>query len=264
MIGRISGLQVGNGMSLFMAAGELSRTVGPLIAVWAVTNWTLDGIYRLVVLGWVASLLLYWRLRSIPARSEKAGNLRAILPALRTLYLPLLTIVFFRNFLNVSLTTYLPTYMNSQGATLIIAGVALSILELAGVAGALLSGTMSDRMGRKPILIFATLTSAIFMLFFLNAEGWLLVPLLLALGFTTLSTTPVLLAVVQEQFPNNRALANGLFLSMAFLIRSFTLLAIGYLGDLFGLETAYLISALISLLAIPAILRLPQAQILQP
>jgi len=151
MIGRISGNQVGKGMSYFMASGELSRTVGPLIAVWAVTTWTLDGIYRLAVFGWMASLLLFWRLRTIPARSAPAGSPRAILPALRTLYLPLLTFVLFRNFLNVSLTTYLPTFMKSQGSTLFIAGAALSILEFAGVAGEtfltfLISGPLDPRV----------------------------------------------------------------------------------------------------------------------
>ena len=36
MIGRVAGRQIGKGMSWFMAAGELSRTIGPLIAAWAV------------------------------------------------------------------------------------------------------------------------------------------------------------------------------------------------------------------------------------
>jgi FSR family fosmidomycin resistance protein-like MFS transporter len=37
MVARISGSHVGKGMSFFMAAGELGRTVGPLAAVWAVS-----------------------------------------------------------------------------------------------------------------------------------------------------------------------------------------------------------------------------------
>ncbi len=258
MIARISGRQVGKGMSLFMAGGELSRTVGPLVAVWAVTNWSLEGMYRLALIGWAASILLYLRLRNVPARPEKSGDVSVVLPALRSLYLPLLVILFFRNFLYISLTTYLPTYMSTQGSSLIVAGAALSILELAGVAGALLSGTISDYLGRQPVLLIGILTSAGFMLIFLNVEGWLLVPALLALGFSSLSTTPVMLAIVQEHLPNNRAIANGLFISMTFLIRPLSLLFIGYMGDQLGLSNAYLISAFLSLLAIPAIFALPK------
>lgn len=257
MIGRISGKQVGKGMSFFMAAGELARSVGPILAVWAVSMWTLDGIFRIAVLGWGASLILFWRLRSVAARPEKSGNLRAALPVLRTVFLPLLIIVFFRNFLNVSLTTYLPTYMKTGGSSLWVAGITLAILEFAGVAGALSSGTLSDRLGRKPILVVASVAAAIFMLLFLNVEGWVLVLILLALGFSALSTPPVLMAIVQDHLPNNRAVGNGLFLSMSFLIRPISILAIGYVGDQYGLSTAFSLSALVSLLAIPAILALP-------
>lgn len=258
MVSRLSGTQVGKGMSLFMAGGELGRTVGPLLAVWAVSTWTLDGFYRIVLIGWVATVLLFIRLRNVAAHSEKSANLRPLIPYLKRLFLPLLVVMFFRNFLHVALTTYLPTFMDMEGASFWMAGAALSILEFAGVGGALISGTISDRLGRKPVLLVATIGSTLFMLIFLNVEGWMLVPVLLALGFTALSTTPILLAIVQEQLPNNRAMGNGLFMSIAFLLRPISLLVIGMIGDRIGLRPAFYGSAIIALLAIPGILTLPK------
>ena len=258
MIGRISGKQVGKGMSFFMAGGELARTVGPLMAVWAVSLWGLDGIYRLMFVGWASSLLLYWRLREVSGRSEKSGSLRSIAPKLLTFFLPISVIVFLRMFLSVSLTTYLPTYLTLEGYSISAAGAYLAILEFAGVGGALLSGTISDRLGRKRVLFFAFAASSLLTLLFLQASGFWTIPLLLAVGFTALSTGPLFLALVQDQLPENRAVGNGLYLAISFLIRSFAMLMVGAGGDLWGLETAFFWGALISLLAIPVLFFLPR------
>jgi FSR family fosmidomycin resistance protein-like MFS transporter len=257
MIGRTSGNQVGMGMSFFMAAGEFSRMVGPMLVVWAISVWTLDGFYRVVVFGWAASFVLYLRLRHIPARLNPPSNLRSIAPLIRSLFLPLSIILLSRAFLRECVSTFLPTYMDHQGASLLIAGGSLAILEAAGVAGALISGTISDKLGRKIVLLVATIGAAVLMLVFLNVDGYLLIPVLIAMGFFALSTGPVMLAMVQDQMPENRAVGNGIFIMLIFMASPIALMVIGILGDQVGLHQVYFWSALISLLAIPAIIALP-------
>jgi len=257
MIARIAGNQLGKGMSFFMAGGELGRTVGPLLAVWAVSTWTLDGFYRVMVLGWAASLVLYWRLHNISARPDQRQSLRAMLPAARRLFVPLIGIVVPRQFLTTALAVYLPTFMSIEGASLWVAGASLSIWELAGVGGALMGGTLSDRWGRKMVLVIGSAASSVLMLLFLGVEGWLLVPVLIALGLTGLSLAPVMLAIVQEHLPNNRATANGVFLSITFLARPLAAFVLGLIGDNFGLRSAYFWTAIISLMAVPAVFFLP-------
>ena len=257
MIGRVAGRKVGLGMSLFMAAGELSRTAGPLLAVWAVTIWTLDGVYRTALLGWAASIVLYLRLRLVPARIEKPGSLSSLIPLLRSLFLPLALINLTKDFMLACLTTFLPTYRQMQGASLLEGGIALAIFSLAGAAGALVSGTLSDRLGRKQVLLGTIIASFLFMLIFLKVQDWLQIPILLLLGFTSLATAPVMLAMVQEKLPNNRSIGNGLYMFISFLVRPITTVLIGVLGDMVGLETVFYWSSLVSLLSIPAILALP-------
>jgi FSR family fosmidomycin resistance protein-like MFS transporter len=258
MIGRLAGTQLGKGMSFFMAGGELGRTVGPILAVWAVSVFTLEGMYRIMVVGWATSLILYWRLHNISARTGNRQSLRAFLPAARRVFVPLLGIVVPRQFILTALTVYLPTYMSLQGASLWVAGASLSILELAGVAGALTGGIISDRLGRKVVLILASVSSSALMILFLGADGWLLVPILLALGFTALSTGPVMLALVQEYLPENRATANGLYVFLAFFSRSLAAFVLGIMGDKIGLQSTYLWATIISLLVIPAVFLLPK------
>ncbi len=109
-------------------------------------------------------------------------------------------------------------------------------------------------------MVVAFLGTALPMLAFLGSEGWLRFPLLLLMGFTVLSVTPVIMAVVQESFPESRALANGVYLSLNFGLRSAAVVGYGALADLFGLRWAFAASALVLLLGLPLIFRLPLAR----
>jgi FSR family fosmidomycin resistance protein-like MFS transporter len=257
MIGRVSGRKIGLGMSLFMAGGELARTIGPLLAVWAISTWTLEGIYRLMVIGWVSSFILWLQIGKVKVVQAKSGSLRAIRPFLTTLFLPIAVINLFRNFMLEPLTTYLPTYISQGGASLWVAGGALTILELAGVIGALSSGALSDRFGRKRMLIIYTLVPALLLMAFTMVDSAWYIPLLIGLGVTALSGTPIMLAIVQENLPQNRATGNGLFMFVSFLLRPLATIGIGWLGDRFGLQQAYFAGAVLALFSLPAILFLP-------
>jgi FSR family fosmidomycin resistance protein-like MFS transporter len=256
MIASISGKRIGRGMSLFMAAGELGRTLGPIIAVSAVAAWGLEDLYRLIVIGWASSLIMLWRFRKISARSgeKRPASIRKIMPTLVSFFLPLSMIVLARAFLTVTITTFLPTFLNTEGASIVRGGIMLAILEGGGVLGAMVSGTISDRIGRKTTLITAVSAASVFTFLFLRTEGWLMIPVLFMMGFFILAQAPVMLAVVQDRYPDHRAVANGVYMGLSFAISSLVVLLVGLAGDTWGLRVTIYGSAGISLLAIPVIL----------
>ncbi len=257
MIAEMAGRQVGKGMSLFMAGGELGRTIGPLVAVWAVSTWALENIYQLAVVGWAASLLLYWRLRTVPVAAVRPTGFASMWLAARRIATPLIIVVLTRSLLVTSLSVYLPTVLTQEGAGLRLAGGALSIFEFSGVVGALLGGTLSDRLGRKPVLSVALLASSMLLFALARSSGWMFGILLVGFGLISLSVQPVLLAIVQDHLNEHRALGNGLYLAMSFVIRSLAAIAIGAMGDRIGLRNAFAWSAIIGLLAVPAVFWLP-------
>ena len=261
MIGHVSGSRVGTGMSIFMGGGELGRMFGPILAVAGVEWFGLGGMWRLSIIGWLVSAILYYRFRDIAAqpRSKISASFGQLLPQIRRVFLPLGGILLARSFLLISLSTFLPIFMSDVlESSLWLAAASLAILEGGGFVGALLSGTLSDRFGRSQVLLFLFSTAPFLFFFFLYGPSILAIPALIALGLTVISPTPVLLAIVQDQFKENRALTNGLFMTINFLTYALAVSAVGIWADQFGLFQAFLTSGVIALLAIPIVKTLPK------
>jgi len=257
LVASASSNRKGFGLSLFMAGGGLGRTLGPLLVVWAAAQWGLPGIYRTAVLGWAASIVLFFQFRKFDLKPSKQHSLRAAIPIFKEFFLPLSLVLILRSTLTASLNTYLPIYMVQSGAPLWMAGAALSTLELAGVIGALAIGPLSDTFGRRKSINISMFISSILVPVFLQVSGWLVIPLLLLLGFFSLSTGTLFLALVQDHFQDHRATGNGVYLLISLLSNAVMLIVIGYIGDHSGLKTAYLISAAAALLSIPALKLIP-------
>jgi FSR family fosmidomycin resistance protein-like MFS transporter len=260
MTGRLSGQHLGRGMGLWMVGGELGRAVGPLLIVGAVGLFTLQGTYWLIPIGVLSSAILLFRLRNVndappDRRSEVAWG-----PALRRMapvMLPLTGVLLVRALVQAALTSYLPTFLTMEGEELWFAGASLSVLEAAGVAGAMLGGVLSDRLGRRRVLAASALSTPALLLVFLRADGWSRVPVLVLLGLSLLSITPVIMALVQESFPEHRALANGMYMAASFATASVGVVIVGVMSDLMGMRPAFVASALIMLLAVPILALLP-------
>ncbi|MCJ7825163.1 MAG: MFS transporter [Anaerolineales bacterium] len=260
MAGRVSGSSLGRGMGFWMVGGELGRTVGPILLVTAIGYLSLGGLTWLMIGGWVVSGFLFLRLRAIPGHDPGAAEAlpwRAALSAMRPLMLPLSGVLTARAFMSASITTYLPMFLIDEGVGLWLSGAALTVLEAAGVVGAIVGGSISDKIGRKVVLLISMVGTPIFAFAFLRTSGLVQALLLPALGFFALSTTPVIMAWVQESYMENRALANGVYMAMGFLIRAVVVVILGRVGDLVGLRQGFQYSAIIMLLGIPLVFFLP-------
>jgi FSR family fosmidomycin resistance protein-like MFS transporter len=261
--GRLSGTRLGRGMGFWMVGSELGRTLGPLVIAAYFIFWPHDLSHTpwLMIGGWLTSLLLFVRLRDVGGRPPRSGPgvpWRQVLRIMAPLLVPLAGIILVRSFMSAALTTYLPTFLAEEGAELWLAGISLAVLEAAGVAGALLGGSLSDRFGRRVVLLVSLLATPLLMLLFLAVSGWLRFPLLLAMGLTALSVTPVIMALVQESCPENRALANGTYMALSFVLRSGVVVIVGVMGDAWGMRLSFMACALITVLGLPFLLLLPK------
>lgn len=133
----------------------------------------------------------------------------------------------------------------------------MTLVEGAGVAGVLAVGSLSDALGRRRMLLISLVTSPFMLFGFVWLDGWLRFAMLIFTGLSLLSTTPVMLALVQEHSTSSPAAANGMFMMVSFLARSSIVVFVGILGDVIGLEATYVFSSLLGLLGIPFIMMLP-------
>jgi FSR family fosmidomycin resistance protein-like MFS transporter len=259
MVARLSGSYKGRGMSFFMTGGELARTLGPLAAVGAVSLLGLEGFYPIMIVGVLASVWLFARFREVPVRSVggQPTSVRGTWRETRHIMVPLTAILVFRGFMHASVSTFLPTFITQDTGNLWLAGIGLTVYEAAGVAGVLTAGSFSDRFGRRRLLMASLLGAPASLLLFVVTGGWLRFVGLILVGFFLLSTTPVMMALVQEHAGSSPSAANGFFIMISFMARSAVVVLVGFVADQIGLRTTYIIAAVTGLAAIPFVLRLP-------
>ena len=265
MIKHVSGNQIGKGMSFYMLGGEFARTLGPLLIVGAISLWGLEGSWRVMPFGIVASIILFVKLKNVKInqdfqKKQKDTKVKETFMKLLPLFSVVAGFILFQASMKLALTLYLPTYLTSSGYGFAIASLSLAILQFSGAIGTFFAGVLSDKFGRKNILLIIAIANPIFMWLFLTLEGIFMIPLLIIMGFFLFSSGPVILALIQETNSEHPSFVNGIYMTISFSISSFMVLLIGFLGDKFGLDLTYKICAIISLGAIPFVIMLNKVQ----
>jgi FSR family fosmidomycin resistance protein-like MFS transporter len=261
LVSTFSGFKLGKGMSFWMVGGELGRVLGPLVIVTILGFMEMEKLPLLMMAGFLASSFLAIKLNHITTQQTE-GNHHSIKVALRGLMkvmLPLSLLIISRSMWIASLNTFLPTFLRSEGSTLFVAGASLSIYQTAGVLGSLLIGPLSDRVSRSKLLTISFLITPLLMFAFIQTQGLIKIPILILIGFFGISITPVLMAIVMENSHENRSFANGVYMAVSFIFNALAVLLVGWISDLIGLRTTFMISAGILALGLPSLLFLPKS-----
>lgn len=258
LVARYSGNKKGRGMSLFMTGGEASRAVGPILAVAAVSFLGADHFYMLMSFAVLTSILLYFTLEKETEKTtvKKKGSLSCIIREIKHVLIPISGMIAARSFMHASMGIFLTVYVEKKTGSLWMGGAALTLFEAFGVIGVLSCGTISDWIGRQKVLFYLLIMAPIATIAFILTSGTLQIIFMAVTGFTILATTPVMLAVIQENAGANPSAANGLFMMISFALRSAAVYLAGVAGDIAGLENMFIISGCIGFIGIPFLIQL--------
>ncbi len=260
MVYRVAGSKTGRGMSFYMTGGESARALGPIIAVGLISVLSLETFYPIALLAIFTSFLLYFTLPPLEKResSKKKITIFSVIKETKHVLYPVSGILITRSLMHSSMGIFLPVFIEKQTGNIFLAGAGLALYEAFGIAGVLCSGTLSDLIGRKKVLFLAIIFAPIALILFILTHGFVQILMLAAAGFTIIAVTPVLLAIVQENAKGNPASANGLFMMVAFFSRGIVIVAVGFFGDIMGLEYTYITCAIIGFAALPFLMQLKE------
>jgi FSR family fosmidomycin resistance protein-like MFS transporter len=177
---------------------------------------------------------------------------------MRPILVPVVGITMARAMAYSATLTFLPILLTSQGVDLWRAGISLSVVQLASATGALIAGSAGDRFGRRPVMLVSTLLVPLLTLGLITLRGWSQTLVLLGLGASMPATHVLLMALMQEVCPDNRALATGVLLSLTFISESAAAVVLGILADALGLPIAFTAAGLVFFAAFPLVFLLPR------
>jgi MFS family permease len=200
-----------------------------------------------VVLG-LALLVLLRETSGAPGTSGKQRNWADYSAGLKGLFknsvlMRLAMISSFRSMGQIGLMTTLPLYITfgfGQDDSRVV-GFHLSMLTLASLFAGPVLGTVSDYVGRKPVMVGGLLMSAVtaFLLAFAPA-GVAFVAVLLALGLVLFSIRPVVMANALDVTPKQLgASVIGLMFTIQAAFSASAPLIVGWVGDTFHIGAGF-------------------------
>lgn len=259
MIKVLSGKRTGKGMSYYMVGGELARTLGPLVILGVIELWGLEGTWKMMPLGFVASLVLYLNFRKIDIKPTGHDQHERNYWKVFTRFLPAFILTggytLFQAGMKAALTFYLPTFLtDSEGRSLAFADTSLTVLQLAGAGGALFAGTISDRIGRSGTLLIISIAAPLLMLLFMSLQGAWIIPVLIPLGFFLFAPTAVMMALIQDLGTGKKAFVNAVYMTINFFISSLVIPMVGVITDHVGFRASYYVFTIFAFGAIAIVL----------
>jgi FSR family fosmidomycin resistance protein-like MFS transporter len=242
-----------HGMGANMGDALAPLAVGALLTIF---NWHTVVIGN-VIPGIVIGIILLLLLRNIQGQTktkaeedyaEKAGlkigeYLKGLVGLFKNRSLILISISSgFRAMTQSSLYVFLPLYLSYEmGFSPFLVGLGMFLLQAAGFIAAPISGHVSDKVGRKKIVMGSMMMTAVVLVFMaLAGKSYIFIFFIALLGFFLYALRSVMQAWLMETTPKKMAGTSiSLLFSVQSLFSSVSPLLGGIIADKFGLFSAF-------------------------
>ncbi len=262
--GKMAGKQSGKGLSLWIVGGEIGWMLSPVLIIAFIQAFSFSKTPYLIIPTALISLFLHSQLKKMNEIQEpvnsSAVSLSVALKSILPMLVPILAVATSRSLLQSIISVYVPTYLTETGMNLLLAGIALSLVNAGGILGSIVGGIYKDKVGGKPVLLISMIGCTILFFLFLITSSFLQMIMLFMTGFFSGMYLPVALSLVQDYSQQNRSFASGIYQAYFFSIGSVASLIIGFLYDHLGAHPTFIISGVISLIGTIFISLVPKGE----
>jgi MFS family permease len=237
--------------SMHQLGASFGDTVGPLAAGLALTFMSWREITLLNVFpGLIMSLVFYLAMRNVSLKTVHVAERRTMrdyFDGARTLFMDpnMLKIALLggaRAMTQSALQTFLPLYLVTvAGLGAALVGTYMAVVQGAGIISGPLSGGLSDRIGRRPLIAAGMVSSSVMLIVLMAFQlEWLFVLVLALIGFFLYSTSPVLNAWALDIAPPHLGGTSiGILFASQALLGGIAPVVGGLIADAYGIEWTF-------------------------
>lgn len=244
----------GAAMSLFSVGGNLGSAVSPLLVGAGLLWFGLRGTAVLIPLGLLLSFFVFSQSHqlALPAHTAVQGGESQ---AGSWLALGLIVLVVAaRSWFQGSLATYLPEWLLSEGWSLETASSIFSALLVSVSVGSISGGTLSDKVGRVPILVGSMVLMGPLHWLMLHSTGISQIACIAFTGVAIGASFPVTILMAQEIWPQATGLAGSLVMGLGWLPAGIGSWVVGLVADGSSLTTGLETLMFVPLVGMTAVL----------
>lgn len=262
-----AGGRKGYAQSIYQVGGNFGQMLAPLMtmfifiplgqrgAVWAMLLSAAAIVVLLRVVPWYGSKL---KTEALPKKKTAAAAPLQVPYSSRVIWLAmglLLVLVFARSWYSAGISSFFQFYeIKEYGLSTSAAQIPIFLFMAAGVIGTFCGGILSDRFGRKSMILFSIAGAAPFALLLPHLPlGWVY-PVIFVLGFILQSGFSVTVVYAQELMPGKVGMASGLVTGLAFGMGGLGSVVLGHAADVFGIASVTIAASVLPLFGLLALL----------
>jgi FSR family fosmidomycin resistance protein-like MFS transporter len=274
LVNAVSGNKRGTALSIFSVGGNSGFAIGPVLAVAAITLFSMKGTAVLCVVAIIMALILMIlvpKMKAEIAQATVSGNSMAEKAARQEksgrndwdAFIKLTLLIVCSSIVVCGLRSFIPLYWIAVlGLSEAAGGSALTLLFTLGVVTTLIGGMLADKFGYlKVVQISYALLALMVALLSQTTNAVIGYILMVPIGFAMFSPFSSVVVLGQSYLARSIGFASGVTLGLSFSVGGIVVPLIGWFADKNGLTATMELLTMFAVLAVVFSFFLPKPEI---